>query len=187
MAYEKGMKGQFFLVSAFFLVLIFYMGAAVYLQPSHSKSGSEIPDLFDNIRSEYPHAFNLGLNESRPSEILSDFTQLSINVSKSRGADLAALWITTVNQSSDLNVTVGNFLGYDTNVTLNVSGSMKTLQVNTGNVESHLFSSPPSEFQLLANFNTTGINLLLEKYKANLYVILNMRMGEEKIINEEIS
>ena len=101
-----------------------------------------------------------------------------------RGLDLNVFWIVTQNVSDNLNVTVGNFLGYDIHVTLNVSGSIKELDVENGKTNSEFFTSPPSEFELGLNFNTTQKNLLLEKYKANIYFILEMRKGDEKITGE---
>jgi hypothetical protein len=86
--------------------------------------------------------------------------------------------------SDNLNVTVLNFMGSDENVTLNVSGDVDTVYVQQGSLNSSLFTSPPPEFTLILNFNTTEKNVLLEKYKANLYSVLEIRKGDEKITGE---
>ena len=180
------MKGQFFLVGAFFLILLFYIGISAYLSPSFAGAVAEegISNLFDNIENEYPRAFNFGLNVSEPVETLVNFTDFSMNITEGRGSDLRVLWLTTENISDNLNVTAGNFLGYPAYVNLNVSGDTKAVYVNNGDMNSSLFTSPPSEFELRLSFNTTEKNLLLENYKANLYVILEMTSGEDKITGE---
>lgn len=180
------MKGQFFLVGAFFLILLFYMGISAYLSPSYVSTSTRegISDLFENIESEYPRAFNFGLNASEPVKTLVNFTDYAIDIMKGRGLGLEVLWLVTENSSGDLNVTVGNFLGYYTTFTLNVSGDVKEFGIGNGDTDSLLFTSPPSEFGLGLNFNTTEKNLLLEKYKANLYSVLGMRKGEDMITGE---
>lgn len=180
------MKGQFFLVGAFLLILLFYMGISAYLSPSFAGvlAGEGISNLFDNIENEYPRAFNFGLDASEPVETLVDFTDFAMSMTSGRGYDLGVLWLVTENVSDDLNVTIGNFLGYPTDVNLNVSGETGAIHVSDGNTNSLLFTSPPSEFELALSFNMTEKNLLLEKYKANLYVILEMRRGEDKITGE---
>ncbi len=180
------MKGQFFLVGAFFLILLFYMGISAYLSPSYVSTSTRegISDLFENIESEYPRAFNFGLNGSEPVKTLVNFTDYAIDIMKGRGLGLEVLWLVTENSSGDLNVTVGNFLGYYTTFTLNVSGDVKEFGIGNGDTDSLLFTSPPSEFGLGLNFNTTEKNLLLEKYKANLYSVLGMRKGEDMITGE---
>jgi len=182
---NRKMKGQFFLLTAFFLIIILYLGISVYLTPSFSAAmGSDLSDFFSNIRDEYPRAFNFGLEAANPATALADFSRIALNATNGRKAELHALWIMTMNDSDDLNVTVGNSFGQELNVTLNVSGDAKVLRVADGGVNSTLFSSPPSEFQLRASFNTTEKNVLLEKYKASLYVILEITKGSDRIAGE---
>ena len=181
----KGMKGQFFLLGAFLLIMIFYVGIALYFSPSHQSAGADyLPAVFDNIKNEYPVAFNLGMNASDPVTTLANFTAFAVNMTGRMNANLDVLWIVTENVSDNLNVTVGNFLEYPTTITLNVSGDVVEMRVDSGGTNSSLFTSPPSEFELRANFNTTEKNLILEKYKANLYVILEMTKGNDKIAGE---
>jgi ABC-type Na+ efflux pump permease subunit len=183
--WKRKMKGQFFLLTASFLIIILYLGISVYLTPSFSAgAGSDLSDFFSNIRDEYPRAFNFGLEAANPATTLADFSRIALNATNERKANLHALWIMTQNDSDDLNVTVGNSFGQELNVTLNVSGDAKVLRVAEGGVNSTLFSSPPSEFQLRASFNTTEKNVLLEKYKASLYVILEITKGSNRIAGE---
>lgn len=180
------MRGQFFLAGALILVLMFYVGMVPLLSPSYS--GPEIrdviSDLFDNAEREYPKAFNIGMNSSGAAETLANFTAFIKNAAVGRSASMHVLWVVTENMSGDLNLTVGNFLGYAANVTLNVSGDVRTLGVQDGGTESAVFASPPSEFGLVLNFNTTENNVLLEKYKANLYAVLEIRKGDDRVMGE---
>ena len=179
-------KGQFFLLGAFFLVLMFYIGISVFYAPSYTTQGigEDVSNLFKNIENEYPRAFNFGLNASSPVQTLVDFTGFADSMASGKGVSMRALWVVTENAGGDVNVTVGNFMGYDSDFILNVSGSINTLNVENGKTGSSLFSSPPNEFELRLNFNTTEKNLLLEKRKSNLYLILEMGKGFEKIAGE---
>jgi hypothetical protein len=179
-------KGQFFLLAAFFFLLVFYLGISVYLSPSFASPAirDETSGLFENIENEYPRVANLGLGSSNPVAALADFSGIAVNAAEAHGASLEVLWIFMQNASDDLNVTVGNFLGSALNVTLNVSGEVKEILVSEGQTNSTLFTSPPSEFELRANFNTAEKNLLLEKYKASLYIFMEMRKGDDVITGE---
>ncbi len=179
-----GKKGQFFLLGAFILAVLFFVGISSQISPesiSFPKT-SPLETLFDNVKDEYARALNLGLNESRPIEVLTNFTEFVEERLRERGGELSLLFILTENVSDDVNVTVGNYLGYTINVTLNVSDVTKTLHVPDRGVSYAMFSDPPEIFTLGLNFNTTEKNLLLlEKRKVNLYFILEMRKGENII------
>lgn len=177
------MKGQFFLVGALLMILLFYVGISVYLSPPYSVTspGEGMHELFENIRGEYPRVANFGLNESCPAGRLSNFTLWVGDIAASRGFGFSAMWILTENASDDLNVTAGNFMGYATNLTLNVSGDVDVIELQDGDTDSLVFSSPPSEFEFRVSFNTTEKNLLLEKYKANMYLILEMSKGDDVV------
>ncbi len=182
-------KGQFFLVGAFSLAILFFVGISSQISPE----GIVFPEiravssLFDNVRNEYPRAANLGLNESEPVGRLTNFTNFVESKTKERGIEFSLLFVLTQNVSDNLNVTVGNFLGYPIDIELNVSGAVENLQVSDGGTDSNLFSNPPETFSLGISFNTTEKNLLLEKRKANLYFILDMRKGDNIIKGEVVS
>ncbi len=175
----KGMKGQFFLAATFTLAIVFFIGLSSQISPANISvpRTASITYLMDNVKSEYPRAANLGLNESKIIETLASFTEFVKEEAKGRGVSFSAIFVLTENVSNNLNVTVGNFLGYATNVSLNVSGEAKNLYIVDAGANSTIFSSPPEAFTLGISFNTTEKNLLLEKYKANLYVILELRKG----------
>jgi len=185
----RRLKGQFFLLSAFFLLLMFYLGVSAFLAPSFARPDmrSEVSELFENLEGEFPRVANAGLNASNAAADLADFSAIAVNATGARGAELRILWIFAVNSGDDVNVTIGNFIGGALNVTLNLSGDSRTLEVGGNEIASSLFASPPSEFSLRANFNTTEKNLLLEKYKASLYTYMALRKGNDLIAGETTS
>ncbi len=179
------MRGQFFLVGALLLILLFYIGISAYIYPSYAGPQDEgIVRLFGNIKDEYPRAFNFGMNISSPANTLVNFTNFVMNVTGRRGFETRILWVITENVNGNLNVTAGNFLGYPVAVNLSIAGEGKSINVGEGETNSSLFLSPPSEFELRLSFNTTEKNVLLEKYKANLYLILDMRKGDDRLAGE---
>jgi|GEM_PF-1535980 len=183
------MKGQFFLAAVFALAIVFFAGIASQISPEGTSSAetSSLDILFDNVMSEYPRAANLGLNVSDPVGVLADFTGFVEGKTNERGAILSLMFVLTENVSGDLNVTVGNYLGYGTDVVLNVSGDTESIYVPDSGTGSKLFTDPPESFTLGISFNTKEKNLLLEKRKANLYFILEMSKGEDVIKGEVIS
>ncbi|MEE9323206.1 MAG: hypothetical protein V3U72_01550, partial [Candidatus Aenigmarchaeota archaeon] len=134
-------KGQFFLTGSFFFILVFYIGIASYLSPPYVNppAGESIEDLFENIKNEYPRVLNFGLNVSKPVNTLINFTDFAMNITKERKFELHALWLVTESVSNNLNITVGNFLGDSTTVTLNVSGDTKEIYVDNEDTNSSLF------------------------------------------------
>jgi hypothetical protein len=181
----KNKKGEFFLLAAFAFIIAFYIGISSYISPGFSGiESSGIIYLQKNIEDEYPKVLNLGLNESKPITNLVNFTLFVQNVTKSRGMDLSVFWLVSRNVGDDLNVTLGNFLGDPINVAVNISGDIKALNISDKSIRSFLFSSPPSEFNLTINFNTTERNLLLEKYKVSMYFFLELEEGDNVFRSE---
>ena len=139
------MKGQFFLAGAFALAIIFFVGISAQISPEGIvfPKTTSVTTLFDNLRDEYPRAANLGLNESKPIQTLTNFTDFVEGKTKEKGVEFSLLFILTQNVSDDLNVTVGNFMGYPINIGLNVSGNSQTLQISDGGTGSKIFTNPP--------------------------------------------
>lgn len=181
------MKGQFFLAVAFSLAVVFFVGISSQISPESISFPrmSSLNHLFDNIENEYPRVANLGLNESSPVKTLTNFTEFAKNKTRERRGVFSLIFVLTQNVSDDVNVTVGNYLGYPINASLNVSGVSENLSVSDSGTNSTLFSDPPESFTLGISFNTTEKNLLLEKRKVSLYFILEIRK-EGNIIRGEV-
>jgi hypothetical protein len=179
------MKGQYYLISVFFLILFFYIGLRAYISPSITLiSSDELTNFFDNVKSEYTRSFNLGMKDEKAISSLSNFTLFVKNVANKRNMKLKTFWMVTENVSNMLNITVGNYFEEPIGVTINVSGESVSIDLDNEEIKSVIFSDVPSEFSLRLGFNNKESNLLLEKYKANLYVFLDLERGEEKLKGE---
>lgn len=167
------------------MILIFYLGISAYLHNiGLTRPDYEFQNFIENVKNEYPRAFNLGLNNSMPIETLYNFTIWCKEISENRGINLKILWIVTWNVSEDLNVTVGNFMGYKENLTIEISGEKKDIVIDDGKINSLFFEEPPSNFSLKINFNTKEKNVILEKHKFNIYLFLEAEKNGDKIVEE---
>ncbi len=186
---ERRMRGQFFLITVFMLIIIFYGGISVYLSPP-SFSGdlpADIDYIARNIENEYPVAFNLGLNESSGVDSVVSFTLFARDILMERDMDFYSLIVFSQSSGDDVNVTVGNFLGNPEWVSVGISGDDRLLYVGNGSVNSTLFPDPAETFKLDVIFNSEQKNLLLGKYKSSLYIYTEVRKGNDVIIGERIA
>ena len=180
------MKGQFFLIVAFSLVLFYFIGFSAYLSPPgviEQDYYSNLPLFFNNIMDEFPKVANFGINESKPVEHLSNFTAFVNILGKKRGMDVDILWILFQNDSGDVSVTVGNYLGSAINFTLNTSTEVNYIFLNDQSSDSALFS-PNDFFNISVIFNSNETILSLEKYKTNLYYWVSMSRGDNVLRGE---
>jgi hypothetical protein len=179
---RKLLKGQFFLLGAILIVgLIFWvLPKPDVLVESHTE---DITYLFKNIQNELPRALNLGINESRPIDHLKNFTLYIDSKMSEHLINFTCLWIVTEGDSalSELNITVGNFLGYTTTIILNLSGAVKNLVVFPDSTNSTIFSSVQSEFNLTIKFNGEEENVRWQRDKINLYAMIELKRGENLI------
>lgn len=177
------MKGQFFILGGVLLCVLFYLGMPSTSQLVRTFT-EDLKYLADNVELEIPKALNLGLNESKPITDLFDFTQVVNNMLSERNIDFTALWVVTQPKNSDVNITVGNFLGSLKTVTLNLSGDVKNLLVANNSTNSTLFSSVAAQFNLTISFDTTEKVLTLVRDKVNLYSSFELERGEDSAKRE---
>ncbi len=183
------MKGQFIIIGSLLLCIFFYVSVSPLLKPKNIivSPYETINYFYKNIEEEYPHALNIGLNKSNEVAYLVNFTYFVKNVSKEHYTDFGILWIMIKNESGDLNITAGNFMDKHIEILLNVSGTAKNMSLNEDSVNSTVFTSVPSEFNLTLRFNNTEKKLLLEKDKVNFYSRFYLRIEENSMEGEIIS
>ena len=177
-------KGQYFLLGAIIIITLFFTGFYLVKNESLFASSYEANDLkylFYNTQSEYPRAFNYGINESDITGRLRNFTEFSRSVYSGNILNFTALCIYTTNISDNLNVTVINYLGSDTQVELNVSGTVKNLTVAEGGINSTLFMVVSPKFVMTVRFNSQEKQLSMVRDKYNLYSYLQLRRVSEII------
>ncbi len=176
------MKGQYYLLGAIILTMLFFTG--LYLVKTESMfttsyKSDDMKFLFYDIQSEYPRAFNFGINESDITGKLRNFTEFTNNMLTGSLINFTSLWIYTINISDNLNVTVGNHLGYDTIVQLNISGSVQNLSVMDGGINSTIFPVVGSKFNMTVNFNSNQKKLSMMRDKYNLYSYIQLQRANE--------
>ena len=184
------MKGQFFIIGAILIITLFFTGLPQKDALIKEKT-NDIVFLFDNVNREYPFALNNALNmtatEDPSIDRLMNFTRFADRLLSERLINFSSLWVVGWNTSSNFNITVGNFLQYDTVVLLNLSGTEFNLSVNFNSTNSTTFSSVSDTFNINISFEGNSENTTWVRDKVNLYTFLIMQRGENQIINEYIS
>jgi len=177
-------KGQFFILGAVLMIIMFSIGIP-FIKPSLSMPAEDLPYLSDNVRLEFPAAFNLGLNESNELSAMSGFSNFLNETLHDRFVEFSALWLYTKNQTRDVNMTIGNYLNQNTTVTLTISSTEKEVFVQNRGSNTTLFTNPGSIFNLTIEFNSRSKTAELLRDKNNLYVFYELKREKDKI-NEEI-
>ncbi len=180
------MKGQFFLIFSFMLIIIFYIGISVYLSPPGVSEtlSNDIDFIIRNIENEYPVAFNIGLNESDGIGKTINFTIFARNLLKERNIDMYSILFFTELNGNDVSVTVANYLEESEYVSVGIAGDDRILYVQNGSMNSTVFIDPAEIFTLDITFNSIQKNLLLGKYKSNLYFYTELKKGYDIIVGE---
>jgi len=177
-------KGQYMLLSAVVLITLFYTGFyLVNTRPllTVRMSSDDIRYFVDNLEEEYPKVFNYGVNASGEVELLNNFTLFCRSELSGNILNTSVLWIYTENVTDDLNVTVGNYLGNDTTITVNVSGDVKDFSVASDGVLSKIYQNVPEEFNMTVSFNSKEKKLSMMRDKYNIYVFIELARGNEKV------
>jgi len=179
------MKGQFFLVGALMLISAFFIGFASVREAFVITPDRDLSFLSDNAVREYPRALNLGLNSTGGLAALENFSRF-LNASLSeRYVDFQALWVQCDNVSSDVNVTVGNWLHATESVTLSIGGTDKTLLVAANAANYTSFTSPGASFNMAINFSQSNLSVAWRREKASLYVYTNFSRDDNAVVKED--
>jgi len=180
------MKGQFFILGAVLVCSLFFIGLPRFA-PIISQPSADLPYISANLRSELPHAMNLGMKESAVTERLENFTHFIEGALSGHNINYTSLWLVFRNQSTDLNVTGGGFLGEDVTVSLNVtdgSGStVKTLPLPNGTIDDVVFSAVGTNYNVTISFSDQEEGAEWPRDKASLYAFYRLNRGDDVIKN----
>jgi hypothetical protein len=176
------MKGQFFVLGAILLASLFFAGLPITGNMITTVS-SDLNHISLNMREEFPVALN-NILPSGDVERMGDFSTFLGQQVMQRNADFSNLWLVT-EPGGDLNVTIGNYLGEDITIAVNVSDDLQMLYMPAGTVDSIGFASVPQEFVLRVGFLDVDREMLLERDKVNLYSFFSLSRGME-LIKEEV-
>lgn len=183
------------MVGAILLCALFYIGMPPPESVTMAFTG-DLPYLHENIREEFPRAFNLGLNQSRSFAFLLNFTRFMYEKMDERNINFTCMWLAAEHEdpdrplTSDLNVSIGNFLGLETSFSVNITvGGSETVQSvviadnSTGSLTfqwddiSHIYN-------LTVGFNNYEKKITLPRGRAGLYARLELNRAGETIIND---
>jgi hypothetical protein len=174
------MKGQYFLIGAVILSSLFFLALPLSTQVSRSESG-DFSYISDNLKSEFPHAVNLGIKSGNPPQTLSAFTGVVRDSLKERFVDSGFLWIVSIGQgTSEITVYTGNFLGSTEEITLTVGSDQRTFTLSDSSYSSQIFdpvSSP--NFDISLSFQGEQKTFTWKRDKANLYVFSLIQRNQD--------
>ena len=176
------MKGQFFVLAAILLAALFFAGLPITGNIIGTVS-KDMELLSENIASEFPAALNRVL-PSGDVERLGDFSLFVGGQVAQRNADFANIWFVTRPEGSDINVTIGNYMGEDLTVAVNVSDDLQMLYMPSGTVDSLDFPSVGEDFTIRLGFADMDRQLEMGRDKVNLYSFFSLSRGSELIRKE---
>jgi hypothetical protein len=140
--------------------------------------------LSDNLEKEIPNALNLGLGSGKPMEYLMNFTHFAEDVLRGRAINYSSLWLVARNQSSDLNITIGNFLGSNATVNLTIGAATSSVYVPNNSTNGTLFAAPGAAFNLTIVFVEQNYTADWQRDKASIYAFTELKRGDAIQIRE---
>lgn len=182
----KKRKAQFFVLGAILLVSLFFAG----LPKSNFIAVERTEDivyLFDNVEREFPIALNNALNTTNDIEpsvdYMFNFTRFIDRLMTERLVNYTTLWVIARNSSTtDVNLTVGSFLKYNTSVFLNLSGTTNNLTVDHNQTNSTTVSGVSSTYNLTIQFDEESAESVeFARDKVSMYVWVKMERDENII------
>lgn len=180
----KPMKGQFFLLGAVLMITIFFIGSVSTREVFVSLPDADLPYITTNLMAEYPKALNLGSNSSGGVEAVINFSGFVNSSLSERYIKFHSLWVVTQNSSTDLNVTVGNWLGSSQEVSLGIGATSSTLSIPPSGINYTTFSAPGTNFTLTINFSENNGSLYTWRDKTSMYLYINLSRGDNMAIDD---
>lgn len=117
-------KGQFFLLGAILLIVLFFLGMP-FITPALTTPTDDLSLLSENVEREFGHALTLGANESDITNKLMDFANFLNKTFLHRNADFRAVWVA----SNGNQLFYGNF--FESTQQLNISTTAGTVSMGT--------------------------------------------------------
>jgi hypothetical protein len=158
------MKGQFFLLGAVLLIVTFYIALPLF-QPMQK---SELGFVARNIANEYIKVANFGL-------------PYVINWSEWIGKkvdNFSSIWLFAIGNGSHVNLTIGNWLGKNITVALNISGNLYNLFVKNASINWTSFSSN-EQFNITINW-TESRQFSWLRDKNNFWALVTIEQAKDK-------
>ena len=114
-------KGQFFLLGAILLVIMFLVGLTA-LRPPSTLPSQDLSYFAENIKIDMPLSLSLGIKAGSVIESLENFTEFTDTILTNRLVNFSTLWVVTEpGYNTALNLSVGNFLDNEEEVNVTIS------------------------------------------------------------------
>jgi len=182
---RKRMKGQFFILGALVLVILFSANLNM-MQPIVSGPESYVNMFSSNIQKELPRALNLGLNQSSVDAVMANFSRFVREEMSSRQVNHSSVWLVAEGNlsSSDVNVTIGSFLWRGVNVTVILDGTQRSLYVHDNSTNSTTFSSVSEKYNITVSYEGRSRTYEWHRPKANMYAYVSFVKEEDSSVEE---
>ena len=132
-------KGQFFLLGAILLAIMFFAGLSS-LKPVTTPPSEDLKFFMENVKKDLPHSLNLGLQGGSGVNDLGNFTQFTDRILTDRFVNFTALWLVAEpGYNTRVRVTVGNFLDTDQVVNVTIGDATQTADFGLGGGGSGVF------------------------------------------------
>jgi hypothetical protein len=172
------MKAQFFILGAVLLCSLFFIGLPPG-QPLAGVSTQDMDYMMLNLEREFPRALNLGMDGGDPAGTMANFTSWVRTVGRGLLLNFSSFWLFAEGDpGGDVTVYLGNFMGTDMSVTLNLDGEQRSVLVGDGDLASETFASVGSPYNIVLLFGSEARNFDWQRDKVNLFVMLELERGE---------
>lgn len=170
------MRGQFFILAAVIFIIIFTAITLSFMSLGFFEERA-IKSVSENIISEYPRAFNIGLNASSPLSTLQNWSIWIRERLAERLFRFRAAWIYTIRNDSSIEIGIGNFLGEGQNFSIGINDGERWIWIDDSNAVS-FFVPVDEEFRL----KFYGIETQLKRDRANLILWFEIERAGQKVV-----
>jgi hypothetical protein len=182
----KSRKGQFFIMGALLLCVLFFAGLPSQTQFSRSDT-MDITTLLDNLESEITVALNLAMLEDGNPSKLGDFSDFLRDKTQERYMDMETLWVVTSpdpNSPGDIDIYAGNWLGESATLYLTIGTNNLNMNLNDQETNYASLSGISDQFDIQISFGERAWSSTLPRDKTNLYSFMSLSRGEDSVIKE---
>lgn len=177
-------KGQFFLLGAFLVSTLFFMGL-----PRPASLSVEVTKdlgyLSLNMQKEIPNAYNLGIKQGDYINTIKNFTWFSDNILRNRRATLGLVIGFGNNISTtDYNVTIFNYYGSQQTFNITIGTTLKQLVVPNNQSNSTSFSGIGSTLNISFKYADEEKNMTWVRDKRSIFGVINLTRAESVVIKD---
>lgn len=177
-------KGQFFLLGAFLVSALFFIGLPKNT-PFDVETNYDVNYIMKNLQKEMPNAYNLGVAGGDFLGTMKNFTWFSGNVLRARRMPFGTLLFFGTNSSpTDFNVTVFNYLGRNQTVNITIGGTTSELFAANNQSNNTVFSGPGATFNISFKHAIDEKNVTWVRDKHSIYGVLNITRSSSVVITD---